>query len=182
MVNKEVLDVVDDTDRVIGRARRQVIHQSGLLHRGVHVFLFTPDSKLLVQMRSHDRQQFPGALDCSVSEHVRPGESYLDGALRGLHEELGLRPVALEYRTKFRMNYGFGDNHISAVYQGITGNQTPRINAEETQSIDYYTLPELETLLLQQTVQFSKWFRQLLLWYLHRPSEVQVLEENDMVQ
>ena len=62
----ELLDIVDDNDDVIGQELRSIIHQRGLQHRGVHVFLFTGDGKLLVQKRSKDRAASPSAWDCSI--------------------------------------------------------------------------------------------------------------------
>ncbi|MBI5944081.1 MAG: hypothetical protein HY864_06910 [Chloroflexi bacterium] len=66
----ELLDIVNDEDIVIDQQMRSTVHQLGLWHRGVHVFLFTPDNKLLIQKRSADRASSPSLLDCSVSEHV----------------------------------------------------------------------------------------------------------------
>jgi len=52
---EELFDIVDDEDQVIGLETRSTAHRLGLQHRGAHVFLFTPDGKLLVQKRSADR-------------------------------------------------------------------------------------------------------------------------------
>ncbi len=80
----ELLDIVNDKDIVIGHEMRSITHQLGLQHRGVHVFLFAPDGKMLVQKRSMDRAQSPSMLDCSISEHIKAGESYIDAAVRGM--------------------------------------------------------------------------------------------------
>jgi isopentenyldiphosphate isomerase len=94
-VPEEYLDVVDENNRVIGREERGIIHRTGLWHRGVHIFLFTPDRKLLVQERSL-QQLSPNLPDCSVSEHLKAGESYPDAARRGLREELGIAQISLK--------------------------------------------------------------------------------------
>lgn len=64
----ELIDVVSNDDVVIGTELRSIVHQYGLQHRGVHVFLVTPDTQLLVQLRSRHKEEFPLALDCSISE------------------------------------------------------------------------------------------------------------------
>ena len=69
---------------------RSVVHQKGLQHRGVHVFLFNEQGEMLIQKRSADRANSPSLLDCSVSEHVKAGENYLEAAARGLKEEMGV--------------------------------------------------------------------------------------------
>src|SRR3990172_2844418 len=114
----ELFDIVDEQDKVIGQEMRSIVHQRGLWHRGVHVFLFTQDGKLLVQQRSKDRMHAPSALDCSVSEHLKAGEEYYSAALRGLQEELGVKGIEIQPLVKFKMNYGPNDNEISALYQG----------------------------------------------------------------
>ena len=172
MPDEELLEIVNQNDQVVGQAKRRTIHKAGLWHRGVHVFLFTSERKLLVQKRSKYKVESPSTLDCSVSEHIKPGEKYLDGALRGLHEELGIDPIGIEYVMKFRMNYGPGDNHISALYEGVIYDTMIRSDSEEIDQINYYHLSELERLLSQGEVSFSNWFKQLLLWYLDKPSEV----------
>jgi len=63
---EEIFDIVNQDNIVIGQELRRIVHQTGLWHRGVHVFLFTPDRKLLVQKRSQTRDTFPSTLDCSV--------------------------------------------------------------------------------------------------------------------
>ena len=71
----ELLDIVSDEDIVTGQEMRSTVHQLGLQHRGVHVFLFSEDGKMLIQKRSADRASSPSMLDCSISEHVQAGES-----------------------------------------------------------------------------------------------------------
>ena len=60
----EYLDVINEEDKVIGKETRAKVHQLGLWHRGVHVFLFTSDGKLLIQKRSADRASNPLKFDC----------------------------------------------------------------------------------------------------------------------
>jgi isopentenyl-diphosphate delta-isomerase type 1 len=174
-MTEEYLDVVDEDNRVIGQERRSIVHQSGLWHRGVHVFLFTPDRKLLVQQRGDAQDTFPGALDCSVSEHLEVGESYLEGAIRGLREELGIESVHLTRLLRLKMNYGPGDNMINELYEGICEGETLTINRHEIARLAYHTIPELEAMMASGRVPFTPWFVQLLRWYTGKSSELQVI-------
>ena len=115
----ELLDIVDDKDNIAGQEMRSTVHQLGLQHRGAHVFLFTRAGKMLVQKRSADRAASPSMLDCSVSEHVKAGESYFDAALRGMKEEMGVDGIEIDPLVTFRMNYGINDNEISRLFKGI---------------------------------------------------------------
>lgn len=89
--SEEILEVVDQDDRVIGLERRGVIHAHGLMHRSAQVLLFNPSGKLFLQKRSMHKDEFPGLWDSSAAGHVEPGESYHQCAVRELEEELGIR-------------------------------------------------------------------------------------------
>ncbi len=99
---EEYLDVINQTDVVLRQETRTAVHAQGLWHRGVHVFLFTPDGRLLIQKRSAARSAYASLWDGSVSEHVRAGEGYVEAAQRGLKEELGVEGIVLEPLVKFR--------------------------------------------------------------------------------
>ena len=171
----ELFDIIDENDHVIGQETRSVAHQRGLWHRGVHVILFTPDDKLLVQQRSRNKAQSPLALDCSVSEHVTTGEDYLQAAVRGLSEELSVTGVELTSLVKFKMNYGPDDNEISMIFKGNISPEQVLYDTIEIEQINYHTLTELQTLMQKKEVIISYWFEQILLWLLEKPSALQVM-------
>lgn len=171
----ELLDVINEKDQVIGREMRAVVHRAGLWHRGIHVFLFTPEGKLLVQTRGRHRQAFPLALDCSVSEHVKSGESYLQAARRGLREELSLSRIRLYPLVKFAMLYGPNDLEICTLYQGSVGTAQINFDPGEVEGIAYYQLEELDSLIQKGSLPISGWFVQLISWYLGRQHEMQLL-------
>jgi hypothetical protein len=50
-MSDELLDIVDDDDLVTSQEMSALVRQSGLQHRGVHIFLVTPDGTFLVQLR-----------------------------------------------------------------------------------------------------------------------------------
>lgn len=172
---EEYLDVVDENNQVIGQEKRHVIHRSGLWHRGVHVFLFTPDRRLLVQRRSHAQDTYPNALDCSVSEHLQVGESYLDGAIRGLREELGIEQASLTRLLQLKMNYGPNDNMINELYEGVCDDKSLAIDRREIEQIAYHSIPEIEEMIESGQVPSSYWFVQLLRWYTGKATALQVL-------
>jgi isopentenyl-diphosphate delta-isomerase type 1 len=172
---EEILDIVDEQDNILGCTSRTLVHQLGLRHRGAHVFLFTPDRRLLVQRRQHDRETWPGALDCSVSEHVKSGEGYLQAALRGLEEELGLGVTELRLVLHFAMNYGPNDNEISQVFEGEVDPKAVRADTREVESVTYYSLEQLWQMIDEREELFCRWFEEMLLWYGGKSSDIQVL-------
>lgn len=86
----EILDVVDDADRVIGQASRAEVHDKGWFHRAVHVFLFNSRGHIYVQRRSIWKDRYPLKIDSSAAGHLDSGESYWDAAKRELQEELDI--------------------------------------------------------------------------------------------
>lgn len=93
----EILDIVDENDRVIGQAPRSVCHgDPSLMHRVAHIMVFNAEGELLLQKRGRNKRIQPGKWDTSVGGHLARGESYDLGAARELEEELGIRANALQ--------------------------------------------------------------------------------------
>ena len=112
--SKEILEVVDDEDRVIGTERRGVIHARCLMHRSAQVLLFNTAGDLFLQKRSANKDEFPGLWDSSAAGHLNPGESYHQCALRELEEELGIRhSEKLTLLFKFRASADTGHEHCT---------------------------------------------------------------------
>lgn len=173
----ELLDVVNDMDKVKSQSMRSVVHEQGLLHRGVHVLLFTPEGDLLIQKRSADRSQYASLWDCSVSEHVKASESYEQAAERGLQEELNIRGISLRPLVKFKLNYGQSDNEISIVFEGHTDSTDIYHDPVEIESIHWLSMDELKTRMGVQKREFFGWFREIMHWYWGEPSALTVLQK-----
>lgn len=87
-----MLDLLDEQGRVIGRVRRGEVHGNpALRHRAVHIFVVNSSGDYYLQKRSRLKRVAPGLWDTSVGGHVPAGETYEQGALRELEEELGIR-------------------------------------------------------------------------------------------
>lgn len=172
----ELFDIVDENDNILHQAPRSLAHAQGLWHRGVHVLLFDPNGRLLTQQRSRTRTHAPLTLDCSISEHVQTGETYLQAAVRGLREELGVSGIELQPLIKFKMNYGPNDNEISLLYRGALPPRPLRFDPEEVERVDLFTLAELNERLAADPAAFSYWFAQILRWLLGQPSALQPLD------
>ena len=96
----ELLDVVDSagqpTDGFVPRAQA---HIGGIRHRTSHVWLFRHHNgrlQLLLQLRSVDKDSWPGCYDISSAGHIPSGEDFVGSALRELREELGVCAAAEE--------------------------------------------------------------------------------------
>ncbi len=97
---EEYLDIFDAAGNCIGTALRSECHGNpALLHHVSQVAVLHPETgAMLLQKRSKNKFIQPGKWDTAVGGHLEPGESYEDGALRELREELGVTgKVALKY-------------------------------------------------------------------------------------
>jgi isopentenyldiphosphate isomerase len=86
----ELVDIVDEEDRIIGCATRADAHAAMLRHRFVQVLVQRGNGAVLLQRRSMRKARGPGLFDASVGGHVDAGESYRVAMLREAGEEMGL--------------------------------------------------------------------------------------------
>ncbi|MCU8595586.1 NUDIX domain-containing protein, partial [Streptomyces sp. A13(2022)] len=114
----EILDVVDENDHVVGRARRGDVYARGLCHRCVFIWASDPEGRVFVHRRTATKLAFPDLYDMFVGGVVGAGESYDDAALREAEEELGVSGLPRpEYLFKFLYDDGDGRTWWSAVYE-----------------------------------------------------------------
>ncbi|MBU1149131.1 NUDIX domain-containing protein [Patescibacteria group bacterium] len=97
------LNIVDENDQIIGQESRTNIHQQGLLHQEVHVWIFKPNGEILFQKRSMSKDTYPGLLDASAGGHVEQGESYQQAALKELTEETGIEAQESDLKVITKM-------------------------------------------------------------------------------
>lgn len=107
---KELLEVVDENDVVIGLEDRNKIHEEGLLHREIHIWFFTPEKEIIFQHRAKDKDTYPDLLDATVGGHVEPGDSYEQTAIKESLEETGLELKEEDFIFLKKMNKKVYDN------------------------------------------------------------------------
>ncbi|MBD0738380.1 NUDIX domain-containing protein [Streptomyces sp. CBMA29] len=113
----EIIDIVDEHDRVVGRSPRGEAYARGLRHRCVFILARDAEDRIFVHRRTAEKLVFPSLYDMFVGGVVGAGESYEEAALREAEEELGVsglpRPEPL-----FRFLYEDGPRTWwSSVYQ-----------------------------------------------------------------
>jgi isopentenyl-diphosphate delta-isomerase len=90
MKKDDKLNLLNEKGEIIGEEFRSVIHQKGLLHGEVHVWLITPENEVIYQKRAADQETYPGLLDATAGGHIDLGESAEVSAYRELEEETGV--------------------------------------------------------------------------------------------
>lgn len=143
-VHDEWLEIVDEHDCIIGRARRSECHGNpALIHRTSHVVVFGSDGRLLLQKRSRQKDVQPGKWDTAVGGHLAPGENYEQAARRETCEELGvdLSHQTLEFLFRHRIRNRIESENV-AVYRLV--HDGPFTSpAEEIDSLRFWSAHEL---------------------------------------
>ena len=107
MSGDELVDIVDEEDRVVGRATRAEMRRANLLHRNVAILCRDRAGRIYIHRRSPTKDVYPSRYDMFTAGVVASGETYAAAAVRELAEELGITGVQLE--ALFRHRYA--DEH-----------------------------------------------------------------------
>src|SRR5579871_4834387 len=114
--SEEIVDLVDEQDRVIGTARKlDTDRDPRLVHREIAVLVHR-GGELLWQLRSARKAVMPLTWDIACAGHVHAGEAPEAAAHRELREELGF-DIALTAvgRRLVRLPY---ETYIAHVFAG----------------------------------------------------------------
>jgi isopentenyl-diphosphate delta-isomerase len=139
MHQDEYLDLVNDSDEVIGKKLRGEVYAENLSNfRVVNVFLVNSDGKLWIPRRTATKRIFPLCLDMSMGGHVKSEETYEQAFKRELLEELGIDADKTPWKLLDHLTPH--ENKVSAfmnVYE-IKVAEAPIFNSEDF--VEYYWL------------------------------------------
>lgn len=164
---EEFVVLVTPEDEELGLIEKQQAHLNGLLHRAFSVFLFDESGKMLLQKRAAHKYHSPGQWTNAVCSHPRADESYVEGAVRRLSEELG---ISAELKHKFSFIYkaevgnGLWEHELDHVFTGVYKGDF-HLNFDEVEEVKYITLEELEKELKLFPENFTAWFKIILQYY-----------------
>ena len=172
--DSEILSVVDCQDQVIGRGRRDEIHQLGLAHRAVHVLVFRQDGQIFLQKRGRHKQESPGLWDSSVAGHVDADETYDDCCVREIREEIGIQVIEIPrrlFKLGARPQTGM---EFCWVYRWVTDLEL-ELDYTEMETGQWFTRSQVDRCLSELAENFADSFH--LIWYQFRQSkEVNVVD------
>src|SRR5688572_11577423 len=106
----ELVDIVDEHDRVVSQVMRAEMRRRNLRHRAVYIFVFNSAGKLFVHQRTDTKDVFPGCWDTTIGGVLQAGESYDGAAAREFAEELGVECPPL--RRLFPLRYEDENNRV----------------------------------------------------------------------
>jgi isopentenyldiphosphate isomerase len=137
----EIVAIVDEHNKVVGAVPRREMRTKNLPHRSTYILVFNAQGELYVQKRTMTKDVFPGYYDPAAGGVVLAGESYEQGAVRELAEEMGIRDVPLTWLFDFY----FADERtrvwggaFSCVYDGKV-----ILQEEEVEDVALMTIAEI---------------------------------------
>ena len=114
---EELVEIVDEDDRVVEVVPRHVIRERRALHRCTYVFVLDPQGRLYVHRRTTTKDVYPGFHDVVAGGVNAAGESYDQCAAREVREELG---VAARPAYRFTQRYDGPDGRcFGGVYDVV---------------------------------------------------------------
>lgn len=103
----ELVERVDERDRVLGVVDRGEAIENGWLHRVSTTVCRDPEGRVLVHRRAEHVSRFPGRYNWLIGGAAEVGETYEEAAARELTEELGVRaPVRFVFKFLCRGEIG----------------------------------------------------------------------------
>lgn len=162
----EMLDLVNEQDKVIGQAPRKEVEEKGALYRVSGMFVFI-GGKVLIEKRSENKKIRPGNYSI-IEETLKSGETYEAAALRGTKEETGLEVNNLkEIGRKIIRDAEYNDNFIIRVFMSY-GEGEIKMQKEEVEEIKLLNKNQLKELInstenkspaLTESIEFLKGIR-----------------------
>lgn len=155
---EEMVDVVDENDKVLYSTTKQKTHKEGLLHRTVIGQLINSKGKWILVKQSKNRQD-PGKYACPVGGHIGKGESEVEALKREALEEIGLKKFTYKFIGKAifkRHVLGRIENHYFILYE-IFSDEKPKLN-HESESYEMLTRRELKKKLKTNPNEFGQGF------------------------
>ena len=134
MINhNERLEVVNEKGGIISKATRNEVHNKGLLHREIHVWIYNKRGEIVLQKRSENQETFPGMWDASVGGHVDLGEKPLEAAIRELKEETGLLAGSDNLELILKIHTKINDPKSSLINNALQYEYAYKFDGEENE-------------------------------------------------
>ena len=166
---EEFVVLVDPEDNVVGLMEKQQAHVNGLLHRAFSIFLFNTKGEMLLQKRAEGKYHSPMKWTNTVCSHPRQEETYLQGAMRRLEEELGIQTDLIEkFHFIYKANVGGGlwEHELDHVFTGIFEDEF-QFNQDEVAEVRYISPEDLDREMAENPENFTEWFKIILEEYKH---------------
>ncbi|MFC1647162.1 mevalonate kinase [Patescibacteria group bacterium] len=139
---KELFIVINEDDKVLDfKTRYDCHHDKSFIHRTVGILIYNQKGELLLQKRSSTKDMDSGLWAISAAGHVIKGQTYDEAMRRELKEELGIS-IPIKRIKKF-ISKSKNETEMAVLYEGYSDGPF-KINPEETEKIEFYSLRKLK--------------------------------------
>ena len=155
-MKEELIDILTKDGKPTNKsALKSEIHKKGYYHNTAHIWFYTKEGEVLLAQRAASKTIFPLLWDVSVAGHIDSSETIKEGAIREIHEEIGLR-IHINKLNKIGVfpcfqNYpnGIIDNefHHTFLTELTVGFSTLNFQKEEVEALKLVSISEFKTLL-----------------------------------
>ena len=148
----EYFDLVDENNNLTGKTEeRNFVHEKGLWHREVVVWIMNENREMLLQKRASTKKQEPNKWGLCAG-HIDAGETIETAVLRELEEELGVKATIeeLDFLKISKSKKDFPNNLKNYVFYYVYLLKTDwkvedyKINLEELSEVKYVPFAEVE--------------------------------------
>lgn len=151
---KEFLDIFDENNKSLNEKKeRKIVHEKGLWHREIAVWILNEKNELLIQKRAATKKLEPNKWSLCAG-HVISGETIIEAALREVEEEVGIKNlcpadlILFDIQKKSNTTNDICNNNYKYCYILKTNYKENEfvIQKEELSEIKYISINELEIL------------------------------------
>lgn len=150
-------------DGTLQPVEKLAVHQRGLRHKAVSVFVLQGD-KVLIQQRAAAKYHTPNLWANTCCTHPHWNETALDCAYRRLAEELGIKGLELRDAGEvcYRADVGNGltEDEVVAVFTASAGHDLPLLlNPAEVQAARWVPVAALLDEISKNPARFTPWLQ-----------------------
>src|ERR1700722_10282187 len=139
-MDDELIELVDDHDKVIGTILRSEANKQNLLNfRAIYVWLVNSKGQIFVPKRAKNKKLYPGGYDFSVAGQLAVDETYEKALHREVKEELKLNID--DYKRKEIVKLTPKENGVACfvkLYE-LRADVEPNFNTEDIESAEWLT-------------------------------------------
>lgn len=144
----EMLPVVDVNGTVLAAAERSRCHgPERLLHPVVHLHVFDPVGKLLLQRRTVTKKIQPGKWDTAVGGHVDFGESIDEALIREVREEIGLEGFVPDPVARYVFESSVERELVNTFRTTVSSEFVPKREESDIDELRFFTAGEIKQMI-----------------------------------